>query len=527
MRSANACLPVYFKLMMPAKKFFTRRYALIGLGVAGAFVVAFFAFSGNGEVQDSFIVERGTFRQEVSVSGKVIAAEEANLGFSQGGRLESVYGAVGDQAPRGRVLAELENDDVRALLLERRASLLAEEADLTALKEGARVEDIAVSEAAVLSAEVALSQAERALLEEIQDAFRTVDDSIRTSVDQFISNARTAPQLSFATSNSSVRIATETQRSSLEPMLVAWKEEVFALTAESTSVAALENAKENLSVAAAFIATAASAVSQGVPTGSVTQTTLDGYAADVGSARSSVGAAITALTNAETAEKNARASLVSAEKTLALKKAPATNAALLSQTALVDAARAKVLDAEAQLRKTFIVAPFDGVIAAIDVEVGEITAANARVISLISEGAFQIESFIPEINIALVSVGNEAAVTLDAYGSAAQFPARIISIDPAETIRDGVSTYRAILEFAADDPRIRSGMTANVFVTTAVKNDVISIPQGLLQVRDGRRFVTVLEGDTPREREVTVGLVSSLGTIEILSGLSEGEVVVP
>jgi multidrug efflux pump subunit AcrA (membrane-fusion protein) len=117
-------------------------------------------------------------------------------------------------------------------------------------------------------------------------------------------------------------------------------------------------------------------------------------------------------------------------------------------------------------------------------------------------------------------------VTLDAYGVEVPFEATVVSVDPAETIRDGVSTYRAILQFSEQDERIRSGMTANVIITADRREGVIAIPQGAIISRDGKKIVRIKVGEETLEREVTVGEVSSIGSTEITSGLSEGDRVV-
>jgi multidrug efflux pump subunit AcrA (membrane-fusion protein) len=69
-------------------------------------------------------------------------------------------------------------------------------------------------------------------------------------------------------------------------------------------------------------------------------------------------------------------------------------------------------------------------------------------------------------------------------------------------------------------------MTANVRIKTDEREGVISVPQGIVSDRDGKKYVRVQVGDDFQEREITVGAVSSLGNIEVLSGLSEGDVVV-
>ena len=145
---------------------------------------------------------------------------------------------------------------------------------------------------------------------------------------------------------------------------------------------------------------------------------------------------------------------------------------------------------------------------------------------MISAGAFQIESYVPEVNISLIRTGNQAAVTLDAYGADTLFDARVVSIDPASTVRDGVSTYRIVLEFSKADSRVKSGMTANVSITTETKPSVLSVPQGLVIRRDGSMFVRVVVDKEIQEHAVTLGAVSSVGEVEILSGLRAGDIVV-
>jgi HlyD family secretion protein/macrolide-specific efflux system membrane fusion protein len=105
------------------------------------------------------------------------------------------------------------------------------------------------------------------------------------------------------------------------------------------------------------------------------------------------------------------------------------------------------------------------------------------------------------------------------------FAARVASIDPAETVRDGISTYRTLLTFEQADARIRPGMTANISIVADKRDNVISVPQKIITIREGKKLVKVKRGDIFEDREVTTGAVSSVGTIEILSGLSVGDVV--
>jgi len=65
-----------------------------------------------------------------------------------------------------------------------------------------------------------------------------------------------------------------------------------------------------------------------------------------------------------------------------------------------------------------------------------------------------------------------------------------------------------------------------VVITTDKRENTIAIPQGIIINKDGKKFVKVQEIKNIIEREVAAGLISSLGKIEIISGLKEGDVVV-
>ena len=504
----------------------------VGILSFAAFIVCagaiFFFWNRNqGDEYQVLVAKKGDFLQQVSISGKVVAAKSVDLSFVQGGRVTKVLAKVGGDVKAGDTLAETENADLSATYHQKQAILESQLATLQALKNGTRPEQIAVSESGVQSAKTSVTQARQALIEAMYDAYSTSEDAIRTKVDQFIINPRTsAPQVTFSSSNAQLEDTVEAGRVSIEALLAEWKAMLPSLTADAEPAVAVGRVQDYLGRIAAFLGTSNLLVNAGVPYETISQTTLSGYGASIAIARDNINSALASFTAAVTAEKAATSALATAEKNLLLTKAGPVKADIDAQAAQVKAARAVVEDAKAQLEKTLIEAPFDGVVTVVDAKVGEIAQANTPKISMNSKGAFQIESYIPEINISLIAVNDIADVTLDAYGENERFQTKVVSIDPAETVRDGVSTYRAILEFVTPDPRVKAGMTANVTVTTDKKSGVISIPQNIVSIREGKRYVPVLLGKTVIEREVTVGGVSSLGTVEILSGLSEGDSVV-
>lgn len=503
-----------------------KKYATYGIAVL--LVVGLgFVFSRNGKVKEqTMVIHSGDFVQQISVTGKVVAAQNADLGFSQSGRVARVFAKVGDMVTAGSLLAEIENGDLRAMVLQRQAALESQQAKLLSLQQGTRIEEVAVAQSAVDSSETALAQANQIVIDAIKDAYTKSDDAILDKTDQAFNNPNTSPQLAFLTNASQAARNSELERLGMQSILPEWQKENNALTIDDNVLSAASKAQKNLASVSALLADINSALSQATVSQTVTQVTISNYISSVAIARASINGAITSLSGAVSAQKNAAAALANAQKTLALEQAGATQANIEAQAAQVKAARADLGSAQAQLAKTIITAPFAGIVTKMDAKVGQIISPNIPEISLINSGAFQVESYVPEINISLIKVGNPATVTLDAYGSDTLFNVKVVSIEPAETFRDGSPTYKTVMQFDAQDERIKSGMTANVIVTTEKKSNVISVPQKIVISKDGQKFVQIKNGKNTVETKVETGSVSTLGQVEITSGLRDGDVLV-
>lgn len=476
---------------------------------------------------DTITVHPKEFVQQVSVSGTIVAAEEVELGFTASGRVARAYVRVGEAVRAGTILAEMDNGEMRATVSQREAALASQQAKLDSLKTGTRPEELSIARASVESARVSLAQAHESVIHAVRDAYTDADGAVRGTVDQFINSPRSAtPSLTFNTSASQLAIDIPARRVTMEDVLSRWQARNTGLSVSSDVLAAAQEAQHDLSMTMLLLSDSASALSQAQTSQTVSAANIASYASNVSAERAATNVTSSALTSAVTAYRAAIASLDQAQKNLALKEAGPTKEDIAAQAAQVAAARADVDNARAQLSKTRIVAPFSGTVTRMDAKEGEIVSPNTPEISLMSVDRLHVESYVPEISVALVRPANEAIITLDAYGSGATFRAKVASVDPAETIRNGVPMYRAILEFSEQDKRIKSGMTANVAITTARRENVISVPQGIVTTSSGREYVLVMIGEQIEEREVTTGAVSALGEIEILSGLSDGETVV-
>ena len=498
---------------------------------SGAVVVVvaawfFFFHSSNNNLQ-TLIVHRGDFTAQVNVTGTITAAQDVDLGFAQNGRIASAAVKVGDKVKAGDVIATLENNDLQAAVAGKQAALASAEAQLQSLKDGTRPEQLAVLQSSVDAAQTALTQANSAALNAIQDAYTTSDDAVHNKADQFFNNSRTStPSVVFYSSNTQALTTIVSERVSLETMLTVWKAELASLSASDDLSTAMVEAHVNIAAVNKFLLDANTALGSAVPNQSASATAISGYVTTVAAARSAIDATRTALTSANTAQKNAAAALATAQSDLALGESGSTQTSIDAQAAAVNAARADLQNTQALLAKTVITAPFDGTITRMNSKVGEVVSPTTDDISIISDGAFQIDAYISEINIVSVSVGDMATVTLDALGPSVPFQAQVVSIDPGATQQGGVPTYKTVLQIAGDDTRIRSGMTANVSVMVRHDQGVLVVPQGAIFMKNSAQVVQVKKDDSVVDVPVTITQADSLGQVEVTSGLGDGDIVV-
>jgi RND family efflux transporter MFP subunit len=236
----------------------------------------------------------------------------------------------------------------------------------------------------------------------------------------------------------------------------------------------------------------------------LSQSTIDGYKADISSARTSISDMTSSLIDAR---EDYRASLSSVSV----------------QEAKVRSAEAEVKRIDAEIGDTVIRAPFSGIITLQDGKVGKSVSANEKVVGLISE-TFEIETFVPEVLIPGIAIGNSASVTFDAYDDEV-FEATVSHVDPGETEKDGVSSYKVKLVFTTKDARIRPGLTANVVIVTELRPDTLSIPERAVLKEDGKSYVFVKTGKEVEKREIVTGERDGMGNVEVLQHLNVSEVI--
>lgn len=186
-------------------------------------------------------------------------------------------------------------------------------------------------------------------------------------------------------------------------------------------------------------------------------------------------------------------------------------------------AQARLASARAQLDKTALVAPFDGVIGLREVSVGEVVSPGQALVNLVRLDPMQVDFSLPESELGRVAVGQPVTVVVDALdGLSVQ--GEVTAIEPVIDINTRSAKLRASV--ANPDYTLRPGLFARVTlgVGDAAATAIVLPEQALLQQGDTRYVYLVREGKAVRA-EVTTGQRLP-GRVAITSGLKPGDEVI-
>jgi len=184
---------------------------------------------------------------------------------------------------------------------------------------------------------------------------------------------------------------------------------------------------------------------------------------------------------------------------------------------LADRQRAVVTEVERQVDALTLRAPFDGQVGQVQATQHTNVVANAPILGVVDLSRFEIEIKVPESFARELTIGMPAQLT----GGSGQFAGEISAVSP-EVVAGEVN---ARIRFADKQPQgLRQSQRMQARVVLDTRRNVLKIERGPF-VEQGNGQAYVMSGSTAVRRPVKLG-VSSLGEVEILSGLQPGDRVV-
>lgn len=231
---------------------------------------------------------------------------------------------------------------------------------------------------------------------------------------------------------------------------------------------------------------------------------------------------------------SARATLVQAERTHASNQNLADQQfispiALETSRAALGTARAQLGAAQAQaetiriaLRDAALVAPIDGIVAKRQAVPGEKVAAEQPILSVVSLRSLEMAGSVGTRDIGQLKAGMPVKVQVE--GDSQAIEGRLARIAPA--IDAGTRSIGVAVAIANPDERLRAGQFAMARVALPAGAEVLAVPATALGSASGQEFVWTLEQGKLLRRTVTTGRRDAAsGLVEVLQGLAPATVV--
>lgn len=382
----------------------------------------------------------------VSAEGFVAPGREADLSFQVNGQVAEIPVVEGDAVETGQVLVRLDSTQQQMAVAQAEAAVASARARLDQVKAGSTVEAIAQAEAAVQTAQARVNQVKAGPTAEAIAQAEAAVQTAQARLNQLLAGARPEDIEVAAANLLKAQAALRQTQSAYDE--IAWAGDV----GDTPQAVALEQATLEYQ--------SAKAQYDRLVNGPTTE--------EVSVARSGVAeaeAALAAVKAGPSAEEIAiaEAGVTEAEAALAAVKAGSTVEAIAIAEAGVAEAEAALAGAQSVLADFELMAPFSGIVARVDAEVGELVSPGTPVISLGNTSTWYVETDdLSEIDVVQVAIGQPVKVTVDAIPDR-EFQGIVTDIAPRSETKRGDVTYTVSIELnAATDAPLRWGMTAFV-----------------------------------------------------------------
>ncbi|MDQ2701272.1 MAG: efflux RND transporter periplasmic adaptor subunit [Pseudomonadota bacterium] len=185
---------------------------------------------------------------------------------------------------------------------------------------------------------------------------------------------------------------------------------------------------------------------------------------------------------------------------------------------LADRQRAVVAELKRQVDALTLRAPFDGQVGQVQVAQRSNVALNAPVLGVVDLSQFEVEIRVPESFARDLAIGMPAQLT--SVGK--QFAGEVSAVSP-EVVNGEVNARIRFKDKQPPGLRQNQRLSARILLDT--RRNVLMVDRGPFLEQGGGASAYVMDGDSAVRRPIRTG-ASSLGSVEILDGVQEGDRIV-
>jgi len=496
-------------------------------------------------------VKKETIVVSVSGSGQVSSLNQIDLKPKASGDVISVNAIKGQNVNAGTLIASLNAKEALKSLRDAQANLESAKISLEKLQQPADTLTLLQSENALIAAQKSKAFAEDDLKKSYDDAFTAISNAfldlpaIMSGLESVLVGSGVQDNASYyydlvksfddsaLTFKSSAVETYNTARLAYDKNFLDYKatsryaetDAIESLLHESyettkTIAEALKNTDNFLS----FTYDRLSTNRQFIPAQlSAQRSSISGYIDQTNSHLQSLLNNVNTITNTKEEIESSERSIE--EKIESLKQLKAGTDALDLKSGQLSVAQKQnaLLDAQQTLANYSIRAPFDGIIAELDVKKYDTVSAGTAIGTLITAQKIA-EISLNEVDAPKVKAGQDTILTFDAVTDLS-ITGKVVDVDSLGTVSSGVVSYGVKIAFDVQDQRIKSGMSLSVNIIIESKPDVLVVPISAVKIAGDESYVQILVNGIPEKKTVTTG-ISSETLVEIIDGLAPGDEVV-
>ena len=188
----------------------------------------------------------------------------------------------------------------------------------------------------------------------------------------------------------------------------------------------------------------------------------------------------------------------------------------------MDLATSELKDAEVQLDRLIIRAPFSGVITERFISLGQNINQGTQLLTLLDRDPLKAKIYLPEREVFELAKSQNVMLALNAQKNV-KFEGKIDQINPAVDTKTGTVKVTVRVEKAPD--AVRPGSFVDVRLVTQKHENALLIPKKALVEEAGEQYVFLISKDLASKRTVKIGFTDDENA-EVLSGIKPGESVV-
>ncbi len=519
---------------------------------------------------------RGSISATIDASGKIKPADVVNLNFDVSGTVEEILVVVNDRVEQGEPLAHLDTTDLQLNLEKAAASLAQVKAGYDQLAAEAPPEEVEQAQAQLQQSRGQLNQVQGEVTSEDIQAARAELEQARAALAQLEAGPKSHDVKSAQAALESARTNVRSQRDSLSAAKTRaelqmrqaantlrnqqdnysniywenrerernWDSPGANVSSqlrerEEAALRSVRDAEDALEIARVAYEQAKQAEITGLQAAEAevrsAEANLEKVLAPadpdaIAAARAQIARAEANLNKLTGQQRSGSVAAAAASVNIAQARLDALLAAprevdVASTLAQIEQAEVSVEQARQDLDRATLRAPIDGVVAEVNLTVGEreTPSLNRPAIIIADLSRFYVYGTVDEIDVAQLRVGQEVVLTLDALPEL-ELTGVLDTISPLSDESAAVATYAIRIEMTSKDRRVRSGMSATADIIVDQKEQALLVPRRAIYASEGVRYVDIPtnQGLCDLERSEWPA-APDLQQVEVTTGLSNDQ----